>query len=149
MTITRKFAADDGNLNSGAVITARQRKYIDLDLDFSVNPDTGDIYKKKDAAAVKEAVKNIVLTDFYDRPFQPFVGSGVAGLLFELADDITNIEIKENIRRAIENHEPRARVINIVVQSAFDRNSLDATIEFVVVSTQQQVSLRLTLNRLR
>ena len=149
MAVTRKFANDDANLNVGAIITARTRKYIDLDLDFSANTATGDVFKKKDANAVKEAVKNIILTDFYERPFQPFLGSGIQGLLFELADDATDIEIRESIRQAIENYEPRARIINIFVRSSGDLNSVDVTIEFMVVSTNQQVALELTIDRLR
>ena len=93
MATTRKFAADDGNLNVGSIITSRTRDYIDFDFDFSANTETGDIFKKKDANAVKCSVRNLILTDFYERPFQPFLGSGVAQLLFELSDDITNIEV--------------------------------------------------------
>lgn len=149
MAVNRKFAADDGNLNVGSIITSRQRKYIDIDLDFSVNTDTGDVFKKQDANAVKTAVKNLILTDFYERPFQPFLASGVSGLLFELADDATNTEIKENIRKAIENFEPRARIINITVLNSPRQNAIDVTIEFLVVTTQQSVVLSITLNRLR
>lgn len=146
---TRKFANDDANLNVGSIYTARNKKYIDLDLEFSNNSATGDIFKHRDAKSVKEAVKNLILTDFFERPFQPFIGSGIRGLLFELADDATAVEVKENIRAAIQNFEPRAQVINITVIASNDDNALEATIEFRVVSTQEIVALDLTLDRLR
>lgn len=149
MAVNRKFAADDGNLNVGSIIATRERSYVDIDLDFSVNDNTGDVFKKRDANAVKTAVKNLILTDFYERPFQPFLGSGVKGLLFELADDSTDIEIRESIRKAIENYEPRARILSIQVNGNERQNAIDITIQFIVVSTQQQVILSFTLNRLR
>ena len=146
---TRKFANDDGNLNTGAIITSRSRKYIDLDLAFENNSATGDIFKHRDAKAVKEAVKNLILTDYFERPYQPFLGSGVKGLLFELADDATSVEVKENIKAAITNYEPRAKILNISVIASNDDNALEATLEFQVVSTQETVALNLTLDRLR
>ena len=146
---TRKFADDDAKLNTGAIIVARNRKYSDIDLSFGKNPDTGDILKKKDANAVKAAVRNLILTDFYERPFQPYIGTGIRGLLFELSDNFMDIQLEKNIRLAIQNSEPRARILSLNIDNKPDQNTIDVRLEFQVITTRENVSLELTLDRLR
>ena len=68
---------------------ATARIYSDIDMDFSSNPVTQDIYKKTNVEAVKQALKNIMLTPFYSKPFAPNYGSPIAGLLFEPMDNLT------------------------------------------------------------
>ena len=149
MAAIRKFADDDAKLNIGAIIVSRSRNYRDIDLSFELNTATGDIFKKRDANAVKTAIRNLILTDFYERPFQPFIGSGIRGLLFELANDITNVQIEQNIRLAIENFEPRARILSLDIESTPDQNAIIIRLEFQVISTNEPVILELTLNRVR
>ena len=61
--------------------------YKDLDLFFTAHPITGDVATKSDSDAVRRAVRNIVLTNYYERPFKPSLGGNVRGLLFELDTD--------------------------------------------------------------
>ena len=85
---TRAFAVEDGNLNTRSLVTTRTRLYSDIDLTFAKKP-SGEIYKKTDAAAVKQAVKNLLLTNKYEKPFQPSFGGDLNNLLFELVDNDT------------------------------------------------------------
>jgi phage baseplate assembly protein W len=62
----------------------KTREYKDINLSFSPNPVTGDVTKLTDDAAVKRAVKNLILTDYDERFYQPSLGSGIAHLLFDL-----------------------------------------------------------------
>lgn len=146
---TRKFADDDAALNVGAIITARSRKYSDLTLSWDYNSDTGDLYISRDAFAVKQSIKNLILTDHGERPFQPYLGSGIRGLLFELADDLTQIEIDRNCRRTIENYEPRTRILDIIVKAEPDSNNVSVRLEFQVISTTELVVLEISLERIR
>jgi hypothetical protein len=66
---------------------AIKEAYSDLDLLFKAHPISGDVTVKTDADAVKRAVKNIVLTNYYERPFKPSLGGNIRGLLFELDTD--------------------------------------------------------------
>ena len=66
---------------------AIKEAYKDLDLNFMAHPITGDVTTKSDSEAVKRAVKNIVLTNYYERPFKPSLGGNIRGLLFELNTD--------------------------------------------------------------
>ena len=143
------FSLEDKNLDVSTILTSRTRAYKDIDLTFKNIPISGEIYKKTEAAAVKQAVKNLVMTNFGEKPFNPEFGGHVQSLLFELANEDTEEEIEEQILSAINRHEPRAVALSVIAISDPDRNSVDVTIVFQVVNTQEEVSLSIALARLR
>jgi phage baseplate assembly protein W len=146
--LTRKFAEDDANLDLGSIITARNRKYSDLNLLFERKPGSGDVYLSKDAGAVKQSVKNIVLTQFYERPYRPYVGADVRSMLFENITLFSSNTMKEKIISAIQNYEPRAAIQQVLVREA-GSNSISVIVEFKVVGTAERVTLNVELDRLR
>ena len=146
--VSKAFSVEDGNLSSKALVTTRNKTYKDIDLTFTNRP-SGDVYKKNEAAAVKQAVKNLILTNFNEKPFQPRFGAGIQGLLFELADDETAEDINIRIRQAIENYEPRAKVRSLKVQAFLDNHSVRITLEFQVKNTEEIVVLETAIARLR
>lgn len=146
--VTRAFAVEDGNLNTTTLVTSRNRLYKDIDLTFAKKP-SGEIYKKTDAAAVKQAVKNLLLTNKYEKPFQPEFGGDLNNLLFELVDNNTVYEIDGAIREAIKRYEPRARVRQVATNLQPDANSISVTITFQIVNTEEVVTLDTTITRLR
>ena len=146
--VTRAFAVEDGNLNTASLVTSRNRLYKDIDLTFAKKP-SGEIYKKTDAAAVKQAVKNLLLTNRYEKPFQPEFGGDLNNLLFELVDNDTVYEIDGAIREAIKKYEPRARVRQVATNLQPDANSIGITITFQIVNTEEVVTLDTTITRLR
>lgn len=148
MATSRVLSTEDGNLSSSNIISSRTKDYSDVDLSFVPKPN-GDIFKKTDAAAVKQSVKNIILTNHFEKPFLPFFGGNVRSLLFELAYDDVGEETQENIISALQRYEPRARVLNIDVQVEQDNNNLRVTIEFQVVSTEEIVVFTTVVSRLR
>ena len=75
-------------------ITAR-RWYTDIDLNLTAHPSSRDLTLKYDKDAIKRSLRNIMLTNNYERPFRPNFGANLRGLLFELADDITKFEIRK------------------------------------------------------
>lgn len=140
------FSTEDGNLNK-SIRVKREREYSDIDLSLSARTETdGDVFKKTDAAAVKQAVKNLLLTNQYDKPYRPQFGGNLGGLLFELMDADTGDEIIDRIKKAIETYEPRAKILNVRVIANPDTNSIIATIEFRVISTNVVDSLKISLN---
>ena len=143
----KAFSTEDGNL-SGSIVTTRARQYTDIDLSFTARP-SGDIFKKVDAAAVKQSVKNLLLTSRYEKPFQPNFGANLNSALFALDTDYDPDFIQDLIADAIKNYEPRARVLSISLNLKPERNSLDATIQFQVVNTNEIVSVDVSLARLR
>ena len=146
--MSRAFAVEDKNLNQASIIVSRNKLYRDIDLSFTVRP-SGEIYKKIDAAAVKQAIKNLLLTNHFEKPFLPLYGGNLRDLLFELATLSVNEEITSNITRAIESYEPRAKIVDIRVDNRADYNSIGVTVEFRIVNTEETVIFTTTLVRLR
>lgn len=148
MAASRFLSKEDGDLQKSSLITSRKADFRDIDVTFTAKP-SKEISVKKDAAAVKQAVKNLILTNYFEKPFQPFFGGNVRGLLFELADDTTGDQVREQIVSAIQRYEPRAQILSVVVDSQPDRNSIAATITFKVVNSQEIVTFTTNLSRLR
>jgi phage baseplate assembly protein W len=146
--VTRAFAIEDGNLNTRSLVTSRNKLYSDIDLTFTKKP-SGEIYKKSDAAAVKQAVKNLLLTNRFEKPFQPFFGGDLNNILFELVDNDTSYEIEATIKDAIARYEPRAFVQKVDVALQGDANTMGISVRFQVVNTEEFITLETTLTRLR
>ena len=126
------------------------RQYTDLDLFFSKKATSKDISKVTDIQAVKRSIRNLVLTNHYEKPFHPEIGSGVRGILFEPMNPLTAHILTRVIEDVIENFEPRARLISVRAQPNLDRNEYECTIEFFVVNAPTElVDLTLFLERLR
>lgn len=140
------YSSADTSLSS---IVARESTYSDLDLLFAPNPTTGDINPLRDVEAVKRSIKNLILTKYNERPFQPEIGSGINNLLFEPADPITIHEIEQTIKRVISNFEPRVNLISVNAISLPDENSYDIDITFQIISNELLGSVAFTLERLR
>jgi phage baseplate assembly protein W len=148
MATTRVLSREDGKLNQSTLITSRKKDYSDIDLSFTAKPN-GELYLKKDAAAVKQSIKNLILTNYFEKPFTPFFGGNVSALLFELADDDIDIEVEDSIINAIETYEPRARIINIDVIAEPERNTIKVTLEFQVINSEEIITFTTSLSRLR
>ena len=143
-----KLAAEDGNLGTSSIIGSRTKIYKDIDLTFAAKA-SGDIFKKTDAAAVKQAVKNLMLTNHFEKPFQPRFGANLRDLLFDLADEDAEEDIEERCINAINVFEPRAQALNVTAIAKPDRNSISVTVEFRVINTEELVKFTSTLARLR
>ena len=128
-------------------ITAR-RWYTDIDLNLTPHPSSRDLTLKYDKDAVKRSLRNIMLTNDYERPFRPNFGANLRGLLFELADDITKFEIRNQITEAIQNYEPRA-VIDKIYLNEDRSNNMFINIHYGVRGVQEPQELEVILQRVR
>ena len=145
--MARAFSVEDTNL-SKSLISSRGTDYKDIDLAFAAKP-AGDVFKKTDAAAVKQAVKNLLLTNRGEKPFQPDFGADLNEVLFNLDTEFDPDFVQDLIAEAIKNFEPRALVLSVSVSTDGDNNRLDATVEFQVVNTEEIVTTEVSLARLR
>ena len=116
-------------------LSTNTRTWADLDLDFTAHPVTKDIVLKKDVEAVKRSIRNLILTNRYERPFQPDIDGGVTRHLFELATPHTIHNIESAVRNCIYNYEPRAEVLDVFVTGDIDNNGFQVTINFRVINT--------------
>ena len=125
-------------------------QYSDLDLFFGKTKASKDVGRVFDIQAVKRSVRNLVLTNHYEKPFHPEIGSGVRDVLFENMTPTTAHILTRKIEMVIENYEPRARLISVSAFPNLDRNEYECTIKFYVVNTPTElVDLTVFLERLR
>ena len=125
------------------------RVYKDLDLNFTRNPVTNDILRIEDVDAVKRSVRNLVQTNFYERPFHPELGCGIRGLLFENYSPVIGIFLKRKIAEVINRYEPRVSLVNVTLDDDPDRNRLKVSLYFYVQNIPDQVVVETFLQRLR
>lgn len=144
----RSFAIEDGNLNSNTLVVARKRIYKDIDLSFAKRPD-GDVYKKQDAAAVKQSVKNLLLTNSTEKPFSPNFGANLNNFLFNLDTEFDADLLEERIIQKVDQFEPRAKVANVELRINGDYHSVTATVTFRILSTNEEDTVELNITRLR
>ena len=125
------------------------RIFSDIDLNFIANPATGDISMRYDENAVKASVKNLVLTQHFERPFHSNIGSPINSLLFDLASPLLTVTLKLAITDLFNNHEPRVNLLDVIVNLSPDNNSVYVTIEFSILNTQRPITIDLVLERTR
>jgi len=131
-------------------ITRNVRQYKDLDLFFGKKRVSKDIDKITDIKAVKRSIRNLVLLNYYEKPFHPEISGGVREMLFENMTPITSFIIAKKIEDVIENYEPRAKLIGVRASPNLDRNEYEVTIEFYVVNAPTElVDLTVFLEVLR
>ena len=110
--------------------TRNSRQFRDIDLDFNRNAVTNDVAVVEDVIAVKRSVKNLIQTNFYERPFQPELGCGIRELLFEPFTPMTRVFLQRKIEEVLINYEPRIELQNVAVDDDQDNNRLVVDIYF-------------------
>ena len=130
-------------------LSTNVRSWSDLDLDFLAHPVTKDIVLKKNVEAIKRSVRNLISTNHHERPFQPEIGSGIRGVLFDLVGPTTAVVLQDEIKQVIQNYEPRVELIDVRVISAMDKNGYYVTIEFTPLNFPEPVTIEFFLERLR
>ena len=130
--------------------TGRQnRLYKDLDMDFVRNTVTNDVNTVDNVNAVKRSVKNLIQTNFYERPFQPELGCGIRELLFEPFTPMTKVFLERKIEEVLINYEPRIQLQNVEVDDDQDRNRLVVDIYFYVIGVPGPQVVETFLQRVR
>ena len=128
---------------------SRKPDYSDLDLDFKINPITGDINKKKGNDAVKRSIRNLIFTNFYERPFNSSIGSEIPSLLFDTVDVITASLIEDAIAKLINTYEPRVKLSQLVVYADIDNHGFNVELEYIILNTETPATFNLFLEKIR
>ena len=129
--------------------TENIRTFKDLDLNFNIHPVRKDINMHKNEYAIINSVKNLILTNFYERVFQPQWGSNIRRLLFENVDNLIAARIEKEIEETILNFEPRVQISNITAIPDADRNAYGITLEFFIINNANPVTINFFLERIR
>jgi Phage baseplate assembly protein W len=127
----------------------KQSLYADFRKDLAVSPISQDLALIKDDEAVKQSIKNLVLTDPGERLMQPFIGGGIRALLFEnITPAVLNL-IENKVKSTIRTYEPRADIINVTASSKYDDNTVNVVVNFYIRNTNEPIKLDLILTRVR
>lgn len=131
------------------VFKNRDPDYYDLDLDFLRHPATGDIVRKSGDDAIKRSVRNLIFTNFYERPFRSYIGCSARQILFENINPLTASFLETAIRDVINNFEPRVRLLAVTVTTDNDRNGYTAQLQYVIINKEQPIVTSIFLERVR
>lgn len=130
-------------------ITRNKDFFSDFESNLERIPGREDIARRVNEQAVRDSIKNLVLTDRGERLFQPDIGCDIRGSLFENIDQNTILILKENIKSTIRQYEPRCIVKDIIVNANIDRHEVFVKIIFSVINTNRNLSLTIDLSRVR
>lgn len=136
-------------VNVKTPVTKKPNLYSDFHKDLRISPISKDIALLKDEDAVKQSIKNLILTDPGERLMQPYVGGGIKGLLFENITPGVLKVIETRCRDTINTFETRAELINVTASSTFDDNTVNVFIQFYIRNVDKPISLDLILERIR
>ena len=136
-------------INVKTPLSKKPNLYSDFHKDLRISPISKDIALLKDEDAVKQSIKNLILTDPGERLMQPNIGGGIRGLLFEnITPGVLKI-IETKCRDTINIYEPRAEIIDITASSLLDDNKVSVTIQFYIRNVDRPILLDLILERIR
>jgi phage baseplate assembly protein W len=123
--------------------------YSDFTTAFSVNPFNGNLARVTNDKAITQSLRNLIMTNYGERFFQPEVGSNVNKILFEPNDIIAQEDLQYHITQTITQNEPRVNLVQVVVQPNVVQNSIAVNIVYSIINTQQVQNLNIILNRVR
>ena len=125
------------------------KRFIDLDLNFIKHPISNDVSRKYDTEAVIKSVRQLILTNFYDRPFHPEIGTNIRAMLFENDSLFTRGLIRDAIKNIVEAYEPRVTDLEVIVEKSSDDLTYNVVIILKIVGIIEPVTLNITLERVR
>jgi len=126
-----------------------ERGYKDLDLNFRVHPIKKDVTMHYNEKAIINSVKNLVSTNFYERPFRPEIGSDVRRILFEMVDSVSGAALERQIAEVINNFEPRVSIETITAIPSPDENGYKVTLSFFINTLPNPITINFFLERIR
>ena len=126
-----------------------QKIYSDIDFTFTKKPGGGDVALSYDQQAVIRSIRNLLLTNHYERPFNPDLGSSVNALLFQPISSLTSSQLETTIKTTLDNYEPRAIVKSVKVVPVPDGNAYTVSITFFLENATQSTTLSVILERNR
>jgi phage baseplate assembly protein W len=136
-------------INNTMASTINEKVYKDLSLSFTPNPITGNVNTIENEDAIIQALKNLIFTNYFEVPYESFLGADLNTQLFENFTSFTEHNIRKQIIVAVENYEPRVELIRVRVSADEDNHGVNVTIKFRINNSTQPIELNLILDRVR
>ena len=107
--------------------------FKDISMTFQANPLNQDLIVLKNENAIARSVRNIVFTVPGEKFFQENFGSRISESLFENIDEISALEIKDEITESITRFEPRVRLISVEAIPDYAGNAFNVLIVYEII----------------
>jgi len=120
----------------------------DIDLNFNINPLTGDLNKKTNVDAIKQSIRTLLLLNLFEKPFNSDINANIRGFLFENYLIGGDKVLEGNIRKILTKYEPRISLKSVIVTGIPDKNSIDITIEYYYTGNKEE-TLSFSIERTR
>ena len=130
-------------------VSKKPNLYAGFHKDLRISPISKDLALLKDEDAVKQSIKNLILTDPGERLMQPFIGGGIRELLFENITPGVLKTIETRCKNTITTYEPRAEIIDVTATSEYDDNTVRVLIKFYIRNVDRPITLDVILERIR
>ena len=130
-------------------INKKEEIYSDFLTDLNPHPDTGELARVTNESAVVRSIRNLILTNRYERLFQPDLGGNITSALFQPIGIDTVEEIRRIILETIQVHEKRARVVECSINESPDNHAYFVTLVFYIINKQDPITTNITLYRVR
>ena len=122
---------------SGIKLTKKDKSYVDISLAFTPSPVTGDLSVITNESAINQSIRNIIMTAPNEVVFNRNFGSTVSTYLFDFIDQGTAGLINIEIRRAINFNEPRAKLIDVVVDAQPDQHQFVCRVSYEITGSER------------
>jgi phage baseplate assembly protein W len=147
--MSTRLLSDKNSTDYLARPVSRKRSYSDFDGAMNLHPIRNDLVSITDTDAVRQSIRNLILTNHYEVPFAPLQGGNLASRLFEPVSRFTILDIEDAIRSTIQKYEPRVDDVTVIANDNGDRNEYIVTVYFRIISTNVQTELNFNLERVR
>jgi phage baseplate assembly protein W len=123
--------------------------FKDLDLSLQIHPVKKDVNTHKNEYAIINSIKNLILTNHYEKFFHPEIGSNIRRLLFENVDTVIAAQIEKEIEDTVSNFEPRVEISKVTATPSPDQNRYNVQMEFFITNVSNQIKINFFLERIR
>jgi phage baseplate assembly protein W len=137
------------NADKYQIVSKTNDIFSDFSSNLDIHPNTRDVIRIRNEQAITAAIKNLLLTDMYERPFQPSIGSNVRYALFENPSAMTAIMIQTAIEDTIRNHEKRIQLVSVVVEPDIELQTYNIKLTYTLINSVTPVTMTMFLDRIR
>lgn len=127
---------------------------------FDMSPVGNQLARVTNEKSVNQSIRNLVLTNFGERLFQPALGSNVTASLFEPNTSISTFSLEKYIEDLIVAYEPRANLIKVEITTVSENNSIrsnadlnenyiSVNIVYNLINNPDPIALNIFLKRVR
>ena len=127
----------------------QKESFSDFLDNFDIHPVNGAVGRIINENAVRQSIKNIIMTNLGERLFQSRIGSDIYRSLFEPLDQVTANIIIQAVKSSIKYNEPRAKVLEVGVFKTSDENAVMVKIVFSLINKTDASTVEVVLKRVR